>query len=841
MLGRYLDARISLIAAISFCLMGVCLLGGCPAPERPPFKKAEPPSDVTRDKGLVGRAKPDALLEGPRRRGEEGDWVVRNDEIVAVLRERDGWLVDLGFRSDRHDLFHQGSTVISDTRSKYRVYYHTGRVVGEGSDSPRLELLGKVRDRDLNLEITTHVSAPPGKSYLLLESRVRNVGRRPVFRVGIGDEMYLGNSRLFMPGHGQITKSSKLHARWIAREAGGYSIALVSLEKDPMRCRFRFGHQGYNPNVDSTYAWKHLEQGDELIARRALVLEPSSLAAASKTIQRLLGGDLGVLDIAHPSGLEDGVREEARVLVSRSGHPVLRSRLGKKLTRVVLPAGSAYEVRLMVAGAGSGPEATSEIKNLPMRVDVRPPDFGRIDYTVRDEKGSPLPARLTFKGIGSTETPDFGDDGGPQGAVNMVYTSTGKGSRLLAPGRYRIIVTSGPERSWHTAEVTVHPGKRTGVEAALVRQVDTTGALAADLHLHAVASPDSELSPAERLTQLAAEGVEIGMATDHNTISDWSKAASAPPFKGRVKTFAGCEVTTRRAYFGHFNLYPLSPGSKVPRYENVSPAMMFEAWKKRSERPIIQINHPRLSFIGTFNQVGFVPALGRSFGPGFHEGFDAVEVFNGDRLYSPGRLSRNLADWYALLELGMEVTATGGSDSHKLAYHEAGYPRSYLLVGHDDPTELSESDLKKAVREHRVVVSTGPYIAVEDERGASLVGTRQSQRLEAKVRVESACWLPVESVELVANGETIRVFRAPAGGESAAEDGEGCRPFGWSFELDLRPERDTWYVLLAKGEKHNPTLVREGGLVWAFTNPIWVDIDGDGRHSSGGSKPRPVR
>jgi hypothetical protein len=445
---------------------------------------------------------------------------------------------------------------------------------------------------------------------------------------------------------------------------------------------------------------------------------------------------------------------------------------------------------------------------------LKPPTFGSVAYQVKNAKGRLLPARLTFRGVGKTEDPAFGDDGGPEGAANMVYTYEGKGLRVLAPGRYRVIVTRGPEYSWQAP------------------------------------SYDSDLSLRDRLIHLAAVGVEFGAATEHNTVASYTPALNQLGGRQWLSVVTGCEITARHALFGHFNIFPVKPGTPAPPYRNVTPSKLFRFFRRMATHPVIQVNHPRMAHIGYFNQVDLDRLQGRAFGPGFDRDFDALEVFNGDWIYLPRRVESNLKDWYLLLNLGLRPTATDNSDSHKLAYHEAGYPRNFILVGHDDPARVTARQVSTAVRKHRVVVSSGPYIAVEQPgpkaaagtterpaatRAKNLVGEQVRGPADIVVRVESACWLPVDQVEVVANGRPFKVFQLKPQKPSPT----ACRPFVWQTRLSLKPEKDTWYVIVARSATPNTTLVKPRGIIMAFTNPVWVDADGDGRFTHEGPPKNP--
>ncbi len=825
-----------LLLLLMISAMGTVLGSGCPRPEEPPFMKASLPQDVTQDKGDIGIATPGGLLQGPRARGEKGDWVLRNDLLWAVFRKENGQLVDLGFRRDAKDILHYMDTVVSDTRDRYRVYYHAA-VINEETDPPELELIGKVRDRDLNLEVRTRIKAPAGRNYLQFDTTVRNVSTEPVYGVGIGDSIYMGNGRVFIPGHGVVKKSSTVHGHWAAREAPGFTMALVSGEKDPMGMVFRVGLPGFNPTIQAVAKRSDLETRETMTARRYLVLVEGPMAQAGRTIQNILGGPVTKVKIEHP---DEEDRTRTKILVKKSELPVLFSSLDEtsNSTNIVLSGKGPYRAALWIPGAGTGPWKTISRQDPPERrelsIALRPPDSGLIDYRVTDPEGNLLPARLFIEGKDEIPDPDFGEDGFPEGVLNMIYTAEGKGQKRLAPGNYRITFLHGTEYSIQTLDTKVEKNSTAKVNATLARSVYSPTALIGDLHLHANPSYDSPLTTRQRLVQLLAENVQIAVATDHNAVADYGEEAEKEPFAGRIKTFPGCEVTTRRSFFGHFNLFPLTADEPVPLYRNASPQMMVEAWKKVKPRPIIQINHPRLSFIGSFNQMNLDRRRGKAYGPGFFTDFDAVEVFNGCRIYSPKRVEENLRDWYLLLNKGLRPTATGGSDAHLAGFHEVGYPKNYIFTGHEDPAALDEKSFIEAIRNNRVVVSTGPFLNItkaQDDKSETLIGTQQRGPVTVDILVKSPAWLPVDTLEIIANGKSLSSIKiSPNRPPKTPEDRNA---FEWRKQVELSPSSDTWYVFIVRSKSKNKYLYRPEGVIMAFSNPIWIDADGDGDFTPG--------
>jgi hypothetical protein len=168
--------------------------------------------------------------------------------------------------------------------------------------------------------------------------------------------------------------------------------------------------------------------------------------------------------------------------------------------------------------------------------------------------------------------------------------------------------------------------------------------------------------------------------------------------------------------------------------------------------------------------------------------------------------------WYATLNNGLRVTATGGEDSISNLHRSklVGSVRTYVYTG---ARGLSMEAWFEGLRKGQAFVSTGPLVElrvngripgedVEIPGGAS-VG------VEARVRSIT----PLEKVLLVFNGRVVEEFSL-----------EGDRT---SFDLTKTyPVRESgWFHLRAEG---NPgeRFPLDSAYAQAFTNPVWVLVDG---------------
>ncbi len=140
------------------------------------------------------------------------------------------------------------------------------------------------------------------------------------------------------------------------------------------------------------------------------------------------------------------------------------------------------------------------------------------------------------------------------------------------------------------------------------------------------------------------------------------------------------------------------------------------------------------------------------------------------------------------------------------------------------------------LRSRRVVVTNGPVLDMTINGKIPIGGAVTDTDGEVSVRlvVRAARWVEVDEVELIANGRSVG--RWPC---STSET--GITRFDEVHQIPM--ERDTWFVAVVRGqhtlEPVVPAAKGQGVTPLAFTNPIWVDADGNGTFDSLNQKDRP--
>jgi hypothetical protein len=512
-----------------------------------------------------------------------------------------------------------------------------------------------------------------------------------------------------------------------------------------------------------------------------------------------------------------GDRHSGMARTDTDGVALLELAPGPGRVHVFADAGRAVATDF-VAAAGQGETITLAL----------PPD-GKLRFEVQDETGRPVPARVDVRrtdgGGPAAPAAMFGEPAFPHGLSQRIFSSSGEGTVALPPGSYEVVATHGFEWTVARADADVPAGGSEAVTLGIERVVDTTGYVSGDFHLHAQRSPDSSDSDELKVAALAAEGVEVGVASEHEHVGDYSAAVQALGLEEWVLAIAGEEVTTFE--YGHFNVFPMVPDPTARNRGAFSwfgrrPGELFEAIREGAPADhVIQVNHPRSTAIfGYMDAAGFLPDVGifRN-ADNASLNFDAMEVgtnrWFGDLLETPA-----LADWNALIGRGARITATGNSDSHSAVFSNVGLPRNLIGVGRDDPRDVSAQDIASAILAMRNVVSAGPFLRVSiDGRGmGELVAAGDGGVVRVEARVEGPPWMDLRRLRLYVDGVEV---------EQRALHPTSGLVVRWDEAVDLVVDRDAFIVIAADGDLPMDP-VAAGTRAAALTNPIFVDADGDG-------------
>lgn len=486
-----------------------------------------------------------------------------------------------------------------------------------------------------------------------------------------------------------------------------------------------------------------------------------------------------------------------------------------------------------------------------------------------------IPAKASLTCLPGTAAPWIElNERANRGLCGAFFNPTGKAMEFpLMPGRYRLTVSRGTEYEVVTdEEVVIEEGFTSWTNTSLYRSVRTPGFLAGDFHQHTLGSVDAAPTHEERIGENAAEGVEIAACTDHDMTTSYSKVIQALKMGNQVFGYDGDEVSITGQ--GHFNVFApagqvllqdrtagdLYPFVGASLYANREMDESLAAMQTVPGVQLVQLNHPR-GDAAYLNWVGYDPTTNQSVVPGrtMYRDFDIIEV--NDSIGNPAdyletsdpvilQLTKNspgkipvMRDWFAMLNAGYPIAAVANSDAHD-RNDGVGYGRNLVRVGTDRPGDMTTADVTTALLAQRVSVSNGPFIRLlfegRDRMGKEDLVVPTDKSVVVQVIVEAPTWVDVDALEVYANGRPLPVV---AVGKELLQD-ETASPgqhmtvalplsggtLSESIRLDatlrLFPKKDTWYVVVVKGRGSLEPVGR--GTPWAYTNPLYVDLDGDG-------------
>ena len=463
-------------------------------------------------------------------------------------------------------------------------------------------------------------------------------------------------------------------------------------------------------------------------------------------------------------------------------------------------------------------------------------DVGTVTVEIRDDAGAPVPARLTFRAAPDTPklyftTTDIGrEEVGAIAAYDRVFVLHGDCELRVPIGTYDVSISHGPEWDSVKQRIDVRHGADVDLKVQLHHVIDTPGWISGDFHVHAAASLDSRVPMRDRVHQFVADGVDLIVSTDHNVIASYAPIVQELGVSALLATATGDEITTKT--WGHFGAFPLPAeegelGHGAIPVGKRAPAEIFGDVRKRAPAALIDIHHPRLEHgaIGYFHLAELDETTGVAKRPGFSMDFDAIEVLNGYQDADRRTLGKVLGDWVSFLDSGKHVAATGNSDTHHLTFNLGGYPRNYVHIADGPLDKLDPAAVAAAVKAGHSYLTTGPIVDATIE-GASLGDqvTVKGGHVSLALRVRAAPWISTQQITVIGpGGKDLAKRPCPTTANVVRFDDR----------IPLELPRDGYVIVRVDGDQPMAPNVGDtsGFAVYplAITNPIWVDVDGDGK------------
>ncbi|MEQ9407143.1 MAG: CehA/McbA family metallohydrolase [Fuerstiella sp.] len=472
---------------------------------------------------------------------------------------------------------------------------------------------------------------------------------------------------------------------------------------------------------------------------------------------------------------------------------------------------------------------------------------GTVQAKITDAEGRPIPAKVEFKGNGDTPSPNWGPETAEYFVRNLAYTSDGTFETVLVAGEYDVIVSHGPEYDAVFTKLKVESGKTATLRASLRHSVKTPGWVSSDFHSHSSPSGDNTGSQKGRVLNLAAEQIEFAPCTEHNRVSTYEPHIYELGLKSFLATVSGMELTGQPLPLNHQNVFPMK---HTPRTQDgggpvtdSSPETQIERialWDDRSEK-LIQQNHPDMGWLFFDKNGDGEPDGGysRSF-----ELMDVMEIHPIDRILDRSRYdirngkafnNNRVLNWLQLLNQGFRIYGVVNTDAH-YNYHGSGWLRNWIQSGTDDPAQIDPMEMVRASEQGRLIMSNGPYLEAtfrSADGGKAVVSGQDlaasDGKVTAHIRVQCANWLDVDTVFVLVNGKVVPEYQFSRD-QNPDLFSDDVVKFDQTLQIELTTDSHLVVATGHRTETLGDVMGPSGGAQHpaALSNPVFVDIDGDG-------------
>lgn len=465
----------------------------------------------------------------------------------------------------------------------------------------------------------------------------------------------------------------------------------------------------------------------------------------------------------------------------------------------------------------------------------------------------------------------------------------------LPAGEYRFIVSRGMEWSvWPDIDalqsVTIESKQLAEFDAEIARVIDTGVAYSGDFHIHSISSPDSTVEYVDRVLNYAAEGVDLLVSTDHDHVSDHRPIVQNLTLGPWIQAVVGSEITT--ADLGHFNAFPMVQDPTHGRGGAIdwgngddfthTPADLYALINEQPGEQVVQINHAGGLGLIKFAEADVLrgityadrarhrlaPLEGAGKTPEdtgiWSDDFTAMELMNGNsqsRFYRLGRW------WMQMIGRGFAPTGTAVTDTHKLYSDLGGVPRTYVWGGGDvscgdrkfgalDDYDGFVANYAESTNDGQAIGTNGPFFEVWVD-GANITrtdvgGTANTAGADfvAHLDIQTSEWVDVSTIDVYLNPPLDSVNTRPGELVETPIPAQETVQIAWdasthlqtvrtgtrehkvwrqTIDIPLSSAEDAFLIFVVKGNSSMGPVT--GSSAFAFSNPIFIDADGNGYDS----------
>ena len=792
----------------------------------------------------------DELIGGPRAKGEIGDYKIYNSKIEIIVRNPEypgvslstysGTILDADRARPAEESGADCLIAVENVIGLVRAFWaqeievledgHSGaaiiRVTGEDGGINFVDSILKSTDKPFTL-INDYI-LEPDKDYITIRTTVvnqNNVARS----VAIVDmPFWRGDTDTFTPRNGfDVSDVDPIsNFRWAAGvNRIGLPVSYAFATSAPNKRFYApYFYKDVMPLVDGTI---ELPASGEVSYERLFIVGNGDTSMFPKVINEydnnqafgLIFGEVSVAKAGDLDSVEIIVQDKVR----QEGHnyvAVLYPDENNEFSVEVKPG--SYKVTAVGEGRVDSVSVPADVavgETKTVAVTAELPGFLEIDVT--DDLGGAVPCKISLQN---------GFDADPNASpAHRFWSVTGFETFRVLPGNYTATISRGYEYEIYQENIAIQAGGTTTLTGSIEHSVNSTGLLSGDFHIHSVYSLDSHELGTDRIRHMVGEGLEMPVITDHDVQVDLMPFVQELNAEQWVQVILGSEISPM---IGHMNAWPLTHPDGAPDYYSV-PYMLYDETQtaeRHLEHPemweilrsdygaqMIQINHPRSTGGGYFSYLGYDPGLGVDVLDPFqwNPGFDAIEVFNGSE-NSNGALE----DWFSFLDQGLNFTMHGNSDSHT-ASSELGNPRNVFSMPTDSPAAADVADMIESQLNQRSQVSSGPLITftIGTQSIGGFLDNHGSNDVDLNITIQAPSWVDVDYVKVYSN-HGLEIFD-----DAVASSTNVIR---YDETITLTVSEDSYFVVKAGHTSAWLGPVNPGMTIFAITNPIWVDVDGNG-------------
>ncbi|MBY8824133.1 CehA/McbA family metallohydrolase [Sphingomonas colocasiae] len=432
--------------------------------------------------------------------------------------------------------------------------------------------------------------------------------------------------------------------------------------------------------------------------------------------------------------------------------------------------------------------------------------------TIRTRRdGAALPARLAVvDGAGHPAAPEIGNTtfDGQHGRIS--FHSQGAATIELPAGEIAIIASHGLEGAVTTRR-NLRAGENVTIDIDLPKPAfDAAGRgwFSGDLHSHLNYGGPFQLEPDDLVSAMRAEALDVSTPM----LANLQTALTDVRFWGWQRTerpFVKFSQEVRSHFLGHIGVIgadaPHTPfffGPGYPAaYERLDLANSSPLRFARAHGGMNIYVHPVIAR-DPFPQSGPPAGIPLELVPDALAGeVDAIELAC---LWTDELGTAEL--WYRLLNLGLTIAPTGGSDTMHNLHRTMAVGSTRVYAKPREP--LGMASFLDAVRAGRSFVTNGPMIdftAGDAGPGAAIPGGRR-----IPFAIDAFTTAPVDHVEILVNGRVVRSYGALEG--SGRYAGEIDVPMGGWIAARIRGGAPAW-----------PS---QDSYQFAHSAPIWLGARG---------------